>query len=391
LSSADDKYLVELGEAARRAGSILTEQIDAMVEGAERRSEEIRREAQRDAERRSEEIRRKAQRDAEQRGEEIRHEAQRDAEHRREEIRREAQREAEEKRHAAVTSAQMLLERIAALERPLAELVLSIRSEMERVSGELESGNHVDAHASALPAELHSSQGAGAQPSAPAPPAGDPKAADREEATRGDDGSNVRLGWTSEATPNGPVAPEAESGPPESKAPDVELERAAEQADEAPASPEVEFSLVLEHDDAGAVEAESVTEPETEDAPAPELDTAVATTDDPDVELSDAPKEADEGHPEIPVTVPSETAAESEGKSRRSRRARRSKRERKGTFITKEGHCAVCQRTFMAGSLLNLEASHWKVNGEVGLCPDCQSEGWQLPDGARLPFRRGGS
>ena len=30
-----------------------------------------------------------------------------------------------------------------------------------------------------------------------------------------------------------------------------------------------------------------------------------------------------------------------------------------------------------------------QTGGEVGLCPDCQADGWQLPEGATLPFRRG--
>ena len=63
----------------------------------------------------------------------------------------------------------------------------------------------------------------------------------------------------------------------------------------------------------------------------------------------------------------------------------------KGTFVTSQGHCAVCQKTFMAGSEENLRLSGWKVSGDVGACPKCQADGWQLPDGARLPFRRGGS
>jgi hypothetical protein len=60
-------------------------------------------------------------------------------------------------------------------------------------------------------------------------------------------------------------------------------------------------------------------------------------------------------------------------------------------FITTEGHCAVCQRTYMAGTEETLRQSGWRVNGDVGLCPECQSDGWQLPEGARLPFRRGGT
>ncbi len=62
----------------------------------------------------------------------------------------------------------------------------------------------------------------------------------------------------------------------------------------------------------------------------------------------------------------------------------------KGAFITSEARCAVCQRAFMAGSEEALELSGWRVNGDVGLCPACQSGSWQLPEGARLPFRNVG-
>ena len=69
----------------------------------------------------------------------------------------------------------------------------------------------------------------------------------------------------------------------------------------------------------------------------------------------------------------------------------RLRRSRSRAFISTQGYCAVCQRAFMAGSEENLGLSGWRVSGDVGLCPDCQSDGWQLPEGARLPFRRGGS
>jgi outer membrane biosynthesis protein TonB len=59
-------------------------------------------------------------------------------------------------------------------------------------------------------------------------------------------------------------------------------------------------------------------------------------------------------------------------------------------FVSEPGQCAVCNRTLMAGSEEALQSSGWRVSGDVGLCPQCQSEGWQLPEGARLPFRRGG-
>jgi hypothetical protein len=49
----------------------------------------------------------------------------------------------------------------------------------------------------------------------------------------------------------------------------------------------------------------------------------------------------------------------------------------RGPFITRQGHCAVCQKTFMAGSREALDLSGWRVNGDVGVCPDCQAKGWQ--------------
>jgi hypothetical protein len=77
-------------------------------------------------------------------------------------------------------------------------------------------------------------------------------------------------------------------------------------------------------------------------------------------------------------------------KKPRRRLFRRKGSTSKGVFITSEGHCAVCQKTFMAGSQEAFDQSGWLANGDVGLCPDCQADGWQLPEGARLPFRRGG-
>ena len=60
-------------------------------------------------------------------------------------------------------------------------------------------------------------------------------------------------------------------------------------------------------------------------------------------------------------------------------------------FVTTEGNCAVCQTAFMAGDEETLRTSGWRVSGEVGLCHTCQNDGWQLPEGARLPFRPAGS
>ena len=71
--------------------------------------------------------------------------------------------------------------------------------------------------------------------------------------------------------------------------------------------------------------------------------------------------------------------------------SRMGRRGKKGLFVTTPGHCAVCHNTFMAGSEEELRASGWKVTGDVGLCPEDQADGWQLPEGAVLPYRRGGA
>lgn len=67
--------------------------------------------------------------------------------------------------------------------------------------------------------------------------------------------------------------------------------------------------------------------------------------------------------------------------------ARHAKQE---TFIGEAGACAICQRGFQAAGESELARSGWTVRGDVGLCPDCQADRWQLPEGARTPFRRGG-
>ncbi len=70
---------------------------------------------------------------------------------------------------------------------------------------------------------------------------------------------------------------------------------------------------------------------------------------------------------------------------------RESKPKPEDIFIAVEGSCAICQRSFKAGSEHALASSGWKVSGDVGLCPNCQADRWQLPEGARLPVRQGGS
>jgi hypothetical protein len=44
------------------------------------------------------------------------------------------------------------------------------------------------------------------------------------------------------------------------------------------------------------------------------------------------------------------------------------------TFLATPGQCAVCYRSFAAASEEALEASGWKISGELGLCPLCQED-----------------
>jgi hypothetical protein len=128
---------------------------------------------------------------------------------------------------------------------------------------------------------------------------------------------------------------------------------------------------------------------------------AEAETPPPPSEPEEAPEEAeaaaesepsprDEGQPDMGVWEP--TASESAPATTPPRQGlfSRLRGSRTRPFVGREGHCAVCQRAFMAGSVDSLEVSGWLVSGEVGVCPDCQADGWQLPEGASLPFRRGG-
>lgn len=218
-----------------------------------------------------------------------------DAKREAEEIRREAKRDADQQRRNATAAARRLVERLHALEWPLGELVADIRSELERVEGELENGGAVDSHATAIPAASESRRSVTADKQVPsvAEPA-------RESATPG---------------------PTTES-------------------------------------------------PVRKPAPPP------------------SPKRAPAGTP--PWFSP---AAEPEEKKWGSmlQRLKAWRGAPRDTFITSPGHCAVCQRSFIAGSVEDLKASGWQTTDDVGLCPDCQQDDWQLPEGARLPFRRGGT
>jgi hypothetical protein len=261
---SSDEHITELSEAARRAGYIVTEQIDSIIERAEQQAEAIRRQAERDA---------------------------------------------EDTRREAVAAAKRLLDRIHALEFPLGELVVSLRDEMDGVSRQLEAGEHVDSHATALPPMPEPE---------PAHRAPDPEATTRQ-------------------------------GDPEISTDEFESEP--------PVHPEPDF----------AAEDDSIRQEQVSREPAQKR------------RPSQAARAARERRDE-----------EDEDKGNVLIR-RRAKSKTKGAFISVEGHCAVCHRSFKAGSASALEQSGWQVNGDVGLCPDCQADRWELPEGARLPVRPGGA
>jgi hypothetical protein len=305
-----EENLTDLKEVARRAGSIVTEHIDAMVERAEREAQDIRRHAEGDAERRAEDIRRKAEGDAQRKAEDIL---------------RHAESDGERTRRDAMEAARRMLERLHALERPLGELVMNLHMEMDRVAAELQSGSAVDAQSMELP---ESTEGERWPETATSPPPRDES--EPEEEARADEEE-------AQAEPE-PVEPEPEPEP------------------EAEAEPEAE-------------------EPEAEPEPA---------------RVTEEPPAMAEP-PSYPLTSGVGSAASGEPRDEKEGLFTRLRKSRGRPFITTEGHCAVCQRAFKAGSQENLDASGWLVSGDAGLCPNCQQDGWQLPEGARLPFRRGGT
>jgi hypothetical protein len=282
----------DLNEAARRAGYIVTEQIDAILEKAQHEADTIRRDAERDA---------------------------------------------EDIRHEAVTAATRLLSRLQALEFPLGQLVADLRDETDRVNKELEGGAHVDSDATQLPA---------------GDAVGDTSATatDEEAGGREAEGGDER----SDAGPEVPAA--AETAPDEPVA-DEPTHTEAEHSADAAAPDEKPPATGNPFDEDFAPQSEAATWEATEPSP---------TTNFP---------EKDE-------------AAEPEGGGKGTLLGRRKKRL-EGLFVTAEGRCAICQRGLKAGSESELARSGWRVSGDVGLCPDCQADRWQLPDGARIPFRRG--
>jgi hypothetical protein len=61
------------------------------------------------------------------------------------------------------------------------------------------------------------------------------------------------------------------------------------------------------------------------------------------------------------------------------------RRARRGLFGRRSlPECAVCGRAPRPGEEA-LQA--WHRTGKLSLCPQCQDDGWQLPAGARVPYR----
>jgi hypothetical protein len=72
---------------------------------------------------------------------------------------------------------------------------------------------------------------------------------------------------------------------------------------------------------------------------------------------------------------------------RGKRRLRPWSRARSQPFVDRSGECAICLRELTVKSEDELTTSGWLVQGETGLCPECQRLGWTLPEGAELPIR----
>ncbi len=422
-----EDHLTELSDAARRAGSIVNEYIDSIVDAAERQAAEIRQAADREAD----------------------------------ETRQAAERAAELARQEALNSAQRVFERINALEQPIGELVETLRMEMERVGRELESV--VDAEAIGIAAESEDAREQGS--AMPGPSSSEAPGRAREPTWSGREPESevvppfepelteepsVEALWPADAEAPAleDLAPVDEGTLVEDLAPvdertlvedpaatddepalrhPVPVDEAPLADDSAPAAddepglrdpvpiddePVVKDPVPLAGERAPAAYRETTAEPvmaeplEDEIARvAPEPEPASPSEPDAAPERDAAPEAGAASSPSSLEAERKNEPAAAEQKERvmfapepapeeKPRSKFRSVFNRggsKGVFITSQGHCSVCQRTFMAGTEENLRLSGWRVNGDVGLCPECQVGGWQLPDGARLPFRRGGA
>lgn len=108
---------------------------------------------------------------------------------------------------------------------------------------------------------------------------------------------------------------------------------------------------------------------------------------DPEILTPEPPPPSENEELEVPPlfeTLQPVEPAESEPTPAPARRVgRRRRQSRKHTAV-----CVVCKRTVEGESWTRLAADGWVITDDTALCPDCRREGWQLPEGGGLPFRR---
>jgi hypothetical protein len=134
------------------------------------------------------------------------------------------------------------------------------------------------------------------------------------------------------------------------------------------------------------IEPEIAQSPEVE-AQAPgeaEQHTEEATETEPQVEFAPEP-----GHAPVPQPVGvGANGTEHEHVARPSVFRRFGLGKRRKPFLEEPGRCAICGNSLKVDSDEEIEASGWQVSDDVGVCPDCQTDGWHLPEGSPLPVRQ---
>ena len=112
-------------------------------------------------------------------------------------------------------------------------------------------------------------------------------------------------------------------------------------------------------------------------------DEVVRIRDDPETAgvapLADPPSGSAHPEPPAPASAPDGDALESAQRPAPRRRARRFGRRRRAL-----APCAVCGRAPDDGEE---DLERWLEVSRVSLCPDCQADGWQIPEGASVPYR----
>jgi hypothetical protein len=105
-------------------------------------------------------------------------------------------------------------------------------------------------------------------------------------------------------------------------------------------------------------------------------------------EVQRAPDSAEQPPGELPAAEPAQSVEPAAPTPPRASQpaVAPARARRRGLFGRRRGPrgCAVCGRAPRASEDA-LEG--WRRTGKLGLCPDCQDDGWRLPAGARLPYR----